>query len=174
MARLDIHSLGEIRTLPRTSSRMATTYNAAEFHERVYDVVRMIPRGRVTTYGHVAKLAGYPGYARAVGAALKALPFNPAVYAAHLDRHDMNDEVMEMQGEDAPLPWQRVLGSAGWIAERGPTDGGLGANRQASVLRAEGVEIVEPRGGGVSMQRSARLRVSLYGDDGYGWCESHF
>lgn len=149
---------------------MSTGFNAAEFTEKVYDVVRMVPRGKVTTYGHVAKLAGYPGYARAVGAALKSLPYDPSAYVVNLNEGEVED-AGELDGDDAPLPWQRILSSGGWIAERGPTDGGVGANRQADVLRAEGVEIVEPRGGGVSTTRGARLKVSLYGPDGYGWCE---
>ena len=39
----------------------------AQWRERVYVVVRGIPRGRVASYGLVAMLAGRPGAARAVG-----------------------------------------------------------------------------------------------------------
>lgn len=42
-------------------------------YERIYAVVRRIPRGRVATYGDVASLAGLPGHARQVGYALHAL-----------------------------------------------------------------------------------------------------
>ena len=42
--------------------------------ERVYAVVRRIPRGRVATYGQVAALAGLGRQARQVGYALHALP----------------------------------------------------------------------------------------------------
>ena len=35
-------------------------------YRRIYAVVRRIPRGRVTTYGQVAALAGLPGHARQV------------------------------------------------------------------------------------------------------------
>jgi methylated-DNA-protein-cysteine methyltransferase related protein len=42
--------------------------------ERVWAVVRRIPRGRVATYGQVAALAGLGGQARQVGYALHALP----------------------------------------------------------------------------------------------------
>lgn len=42
-------------------------------HERIYAVVRRIPRGRVTTYGAVARIAGLRGQARLVGYALSAL-----------------------------------------------------------------------------------------------------
>lgn len=37
-------------------------------------VVRRIPKGRVVTYGEVARLAGMPGHARQVGYALQACP----------------------------------------------------------------------------------------------------
>jgi O-6-methylguanine DNA methyltransferase len=40
------------------------------FTERVYDVVRKIPRGKTMTYGQVAQAIGTPGAARAVGNAL--------------------------------------------------------------------------------------------------------
>ena len=41
--------------------------------QRIYAVVRRIPRGRVATYGQVAALAGLPNHARHVGYALNAL-----------------------------------------------------------------------------------------------------
>jgi methylated-DNA-protein-cysteine methyltransferase-like protein len=44
------------------------------FYRRIYRVVRHIPKGRVATYGVVARLAGRPGAARTVGWALSALP----------------------------------------------------------------------------------------------------
>ncbi len=37
------------------------------FKTKVIKVVKKIPKGKVLTYGQVAKLAGYPGAARAVG-----------------------------------------------------------------------------------------------------------
>lgn len=42
------------------------------FFERVYDVVRLIPTGRVTTYGAIARFLGSPQSARMVGWALNA------------------------------------------------------------------------------------------------------
>ena len=41
--------------------------------ERIYDVVRSIPMGKVMTYGQVALLAGNPRWARVVGYALHEL-----------------------------------------------------------------------------------------------------
>lgn len=42
--------------------------------ERIYTVVRKIPRGKVATYGQVARLAGNPRWARVVGYALHGNP----------------------------------------------------------------------------------------------------
>ena len=44
------------------------------FERRVLDVVRRIPRGKTRTYAQVAKHAGYPGAARAVGRAMAQNP----------------------------------------------------------------------------------------------------
>ena len=46
----------------------------ADTFERIYAVVRRIPRGCVATYGTVAMLAGNPRWARVVGYALHANP----------------------------------------------------------------------------------------------------
>lgn len=46
----------------------------AEFDTEVYAVVAQIPRGRLLTYGQIARLVGFPGYARRVGHALAAAP----------------------------------------------------------------------------------------------------
>lgn len=48
---------------PRSASRE----RAGAFTARVLAIVRRIPPGRITTYGDVARLAGHPGAARAVG-----------------------------------------------------------------------------------------------------------
>jgi O-6-methylguanine DNA methyltransferase len=41
------------------------------FTDRVRKVVRGIPKGKTMTYGQVAKVAGHPGAARAVGMVMK-------------------------------------------------------------------------------------------------------
>ena len=41
---------------------------------RVWQVVAMIPRGKIATYGQVAALAGMPAHARLVGRTLANLP----------------------------------------------------------------------------------------------------
>ena len=42
------------------------------FFEQVYEVVRLVPSGRVTTYGAIANSIGSPGAARMVGWAMNA------------------------------------------------------------------------------------------------------
>lgn len=66
----------------------------AQSFQRIYSVVSRIPRGRVATYGQVARLAELPGRARLVGYALSAL-----------------------EGESR-LPWHRVVNAAGRVSER--------------------------------------------------------
>jgi len=52
---------------------------ASSFRKRVYRVTALIPKGRVSTYGEIAKAAGKPKAARAVGSAMNKNPFSPAV-----------------------------------------------------------------------------------------------
>ena len=87
--------------------------------QRVLATIDSIPRGRVSTYGRVADEAGLPRRARFVGRVLGELP------------------------RGSELPWHRVLGSAGNWAEIRTEDGT--ARRQARLLRAEGVEVVDGR-----------------------------
>ncbi len=82
------------------------------FHQRVYDVVRSVPAGSVTTYGDVAAALGSPRVARHVGWALAAL-------------------------RDGDVPWHRVINSKGRISLRGATGRG---ELQRARLEAEGVE----------------------------------
>jgi methylated-DNA-protein-cysteine methyltransferase related protein len=53
------------------------------FFDRVYDVVRLIPPGRVTTYGAIAKFTGSPQASRMVGWAMNASHQQPDVIPAH-------------------------------------------------------------------------------------------
>ena len=52
------------------------------FAQRIYEVVKQIPRGKVATYGQVAALAGNPRGARGVGFALHHNP-QPGVIPCH-------------------------------------------------------------------------------------------
>ena len=64
---------------------MADKGKNADFYERVYAVVAQIPFGKVTTYGHIARVLGLRSSARMVGWALNAaagrmdLPFHRVV-----------------------------------------------------------------------------------------------
>jgi len=79
------------------------------YFEDIRRAVRRIPRGRVATYGDVARAAGHPGTARQVAWALRA-------------------------ASGRGLPWQRVLGSGGRILLPGAA--GL---EQRTLLEVEGV-----------------------------------
>lgn len=111
---------------------------------KVYDITRLIPYGRVTSYGHIARLAGHPSHSRLVGSALKFL-------------------------QDPTVPWHRVISSSGAIADRG--DGGHAAARQAQCLQNEGVTVINGRGEGVTIDfghanPNAKFRVSMAA---FGW-----
>jgi methylated-DNA-protein-cysteine methyltransferase-like protein len=82
-------------------------------YERIYAIVRRIPRGRVTSYGEVARLAGIPRHARQVGYAL----------------HNLSGET--------DVPWHRVLNAAGAVAKRAYPDD---ARWQRTLLEQEGVQ----------------------------------
>ena len=71
-------------------------------YERIWSVVRRIPRGRVATYGQIARIAGLPRQARMVGYALHALSFDAA----------------KRGNVAASVPWQRVINAQGRISLR--------------------------------------------------------
>lgn len=91
-----------------------------EFNRKVWDVVRQVPAGKVTTYGFIAELIPPPAGmevsdyrawgARWVGGAMAACP--------------------------ADVPWQRVVNAQGKISLRP----GGGGQEQHDLLEAEGVE----------------------------------
>jgi methylated-DNA-protein-cysteine methyltransferase related protein len=53
------------------------------FFERVYEVVRLIPEGRVTTYGAIARFTGSPQASRMIGWAMNASHFYSDNIPAH-------------------------------------------------------------------------------------------
>lgn len=57
------------------------------FKERVLDIVRKIPEGKVKTYKQVAELAGSPNASRAVGSILKT-NYNPKIPCHRVIRSD--------------------------------------------------------------------------------------
>lgn len=52
------------------------------FFEKVYEVVKAIPRGKVATYGQIARLVGEPRKSKIVGWALHSNPY-PGVVPCH-------------------------------------------------------------------------------------------
>lgn len=55
----------------------------ADFFDRVYQVVRLIPKGRVTNYGAIARFLGSPQAARMVGYAMNNSHSQPEYIPAH-------------------------------------------------------------------------------------------
>ena len=83
-----------------------------DINHRIWQVVALIPPGRVATYGDVARQAGLPGAARRVGAALRGLP------------------------PDTRIPWHRVINAQGRISLPA---GSASQYTQRERLEAEGV-----------------------------------
>ena len=86
--------------------------------EKIYEVVKSIPKGKVATYDQVALLAGNPRWARVVGYALHVNPY-PGI-----------------------IPCHRVVNREGGVAP-GFAFGGEGIQRQ--LLESEGI-VFEPNG----------------------------
>ena len=81
--------------------------------ERIYEVVKMIPKGKVASYGTVAMLAGNPRWSRVVG------------YALHVNP------------DPETIPCYRVVTKNGELS-KAFAFGGI--NRQRELLEADGVE----------------------------------
>lgn len=92
--------------------------NQQAFYEHVWNLVRQIPRGKVATYGQIAKMISPPN-----GVDMEA-------YAAFAPR--WVGGAMANCPDD--VPWQRVINSQGKVSER------AGAERQRQLLEQEGVE----------------------------------
>lgn len=87
------------------------------FKQKVYEIVRNIPKGKVVSYGQVALMAGVPRAAIQVG------------------------WVLHISNEEDKLPWWRVINNAGRIST---TCLEHTANMQKEILEGEGV-IVKPK-----------------------------
>ncbi len=88
--------------------------NDKNYRERVYEIVRQIPKGRVMTYGQIALILGEGYTARTVG------------YTMH--------------GAGDAVPWQRVINSQGACSTAKMT---MPVNLQQSILESEGIEFNE-------------------------------
>lgn len=97
---------------------MKTDANTREIYVGIYEIVKKIPSGFVSTYGEVAKRAGNAAMARVVG---RALHNNP---------------------DPKRIPCHRVVNAKGQVAEAFAFGGAQG---QTDRLRAEGVMVENGR-----------------------------
>lgn len=80
------------RALTQQIAKKQNGHDPAAMRLRIEQTIHAIPRGKVSTYGAIARAAGFPGAARQVAAVLR---------------------------RGFGLPWQRVLGAGGEIKLRG-------------------------------------------------------
>jgi len=90
--------------------------SSSNFFERVYEVAKLIPYGRVTSYGAIAKYLGAAGSARMVGWAMNA------------------------SGKQEDVPAHRVVNRKGLLTGKHHFNG---TNLMQQLLEAEGVEVTE-------------------------------
>ncbi|WP_415901622.1 MGMT family protein [Neptuniibacter sp. QD29_5] len=95
---------------------MANTSDNPSYQEKIWQIVAVIPEGKVATYGQVAELAGLPKMARAVGKTLSQLP------------------------KDTKLPWHRVINAQGKISFPQDSEAYL---RQKERLENEGISLIK-------------------------------
>ena len=88
------------------------TRHDPDINQRIWQVISLIPTGKVATYGDVARQAGMPGAARRVGHALRLLP------------------------DSTSIPWHRVINAQGRISLK---EGSASHYTQSERLEAEGV-----------------------------------
>ncbi len=98
--------------MPREEARKN---KRVKYREKVYRIVREIPKGKVMTYGQLAEILGKGYTPRTVGFTLKAL-------------------------DDAEIPWQRVINSRG-ACSTGKITAPIGI--QQVLLEKEGIEFNE-------------------------------
>lgn len=87
-------------------------------YEKIYEVVKQIPKGTVATYGQVAELAGNRRWARVVG------------YALHVNP------------DPEGIPCYRVVNREGRLSDAFAFGG---VNQQKVLLEADGIEVVDNR-----------------------------
>lgn len=97
--------------LPVPSCVNSRMKDDSKYRERVFQLVRRIPRGRVMTYGQIAELLGEGYTARTVG--------------------------FVMHGAGDSVPWHRVINARGACSTGGLV---LPHDKQQRMLEAEGVE----------------------------------
>ena len=87
-----------------------------DFFEQVYEVVRLIPEGRVTSYGSIAKALGTPKSSRIVGWAMNASHKHPDIPAHRvLNRNGLLTGKMHFE---SPTRMQELLEKEGVKVEK--------------------------------------------------------
>jgi methylated-DNA-protein-cysteine methyltransferase-like protein len=121
--------------------------NPELFNPIVWNIVRQVPEGRVTTYGQIASMIPPPE------------SVDPAQYA-RLGSRWVGSAMRSLT--DDSVPWHRVINSKGEISL---PRGSEGAEVQRALLEMEGVAFSE----------SGRVDFNLFGWDGpaASWLESH-
>ncbi len=107
--------------MKKNSQRQLSTKGGDNFYHRIYGMVKVIPPGKVATYGQIAALAGSPRGARMVGWAL----------------HVLSDEQL------VHTPWHRVINREGRIST---TCFEHTCDEQALLLKKEGVIVRKSKG----------------------------
>lgn len=84
-----------------------------DLYERIYAIVRAVPRGKVTTYGHIAQAIGSKSGARLVGWALNAVAFSERI---DIPCHRVVNRLGELSGRmhfESPFVMKERLESEG-------------------------------------------------------------
>jgi methylated-DNA-protein-cysteine methyltransferase-like protein len=116
-----------------------------QYRERVYKLVRQIPRGRVMTYGQIAVILGQGYTPRTVG------------FVMH-------------RADERQTPWHRVINSQGRCSTGGIV---LPADKQQRMLEAEGVKFIsgkcdletftwQPKSKRINNSETSKARTALY------------
>ncbi|GBF95226.1 hypothetical protein Rsub_07941 [Raphidocelis subcapitata] len=104
------------------------------YEQRVYRLCSAIPKGRVTTYGELAKALDPPSSARAVGQAMRRNPFAPRVPCHRVVAANM--EIGGFTGSWGPEA-ASVKRKRAMLIEEGVPFGGDGRVGRACLVRAE-------------------------------------
>ena len=141
------------------------------FKNKVYRLIKKIPRGKVATYGQIAKLAGKPGAARAVGVLLKnnlyiGVPCHRVVGAkGELVGYSKGERIKSkkqiLENEGVFFKGDRVdLEKSGWKPKKRSSK--LSARGQTGGSRQKGKQRVKPESSNTHAENMLKLR--LFGD----------
>ena len=122
-----------------------------ELENRIFDIVRKIPCGKVMTYGQVALTCGNANLARVVGNTMHKNPV-PFLELARKTGFNCADQSPAAVKDFEPVPCHRVVNAAG---KMGANFGLGGPTLQAKMLEAEGVEV-----------RGSKVDLKKYGTNG--------